>query len=213
MIDIIIPLENEHQDCERCIAHIEAQVNPPPYQIHVIPFVDDKLNLGSKLNVILGECNFPIFTIINPDDFYILDALSSIMRFIKNKSFGLVNAGAMNQINNREIIVSRLPHSIDNIYSVNPIRPPVFYNRKLVDYLLLFDFNTSFPEYDMILKIWERFPVFSLDAPLLYTKLRVPPPNTDLDTVIYNSRVRGRKMFFTAGVNLYPAGLLDPIVI
>ena len=93
------------------------------------------------------------------------------------------------------------------------MQAPVFYNRKVVDYLCLFDPNTGFPEFDMCLKIWEKFPVCHLKKPILYAQSKKPSmmQEYDLDRIIFDSKVRSSKLYMNAGPNQYPQEILNPI--
>ena len=214
MIDILILDIPNSPTKERAINSILNQENAPPYKIHTIPYTKNPIPPGSFYNAILHECTNPVFTILQHTDFYTPDAFSSITDFIKFKRFGLVYASSFNQNNNQVNKVNNLPLIAETIYSTNPMQAPVFYNRKIVDFLLAFDCNTEFPEFDMTLKIWERFPVYHLNMPLIYAKSKVPYISHiyELERLVYQSKVRSSKYFYHAGPNLFPDSLLEPIL-
>ena len=140
----------------------------------------------------------------------------STVKFVPYKVFGLIYASSLHRRTESLNPYSELPLTQETVYDINPMRPPLFYNRKMVNYLQFFDNNTYYPEYDMSLKIWERFPVIHFSTPTISTGKRQyfnPEHLSDLETVIYNAKVRGTKQFYYAYPAMYPFGLMEPICV
>ena len=217
MIDIIIQSHLNDPYLSRCLSSISAQVDPPPYSLHVLqvnqnPTLTDRP--GSLYNSILGQSSYPIFTILDSCDYYVPTALQQLYSFIKYKIFALIHADSINQFTNKPKPESSLPYTEENMHSVNPVRSPVFYNRRIYDYLLGFDPNLYLAEYDLILKMWEKFPIIRLQQPLLYSHSQSPfteDEEENLSLILYNAKVRSTKLFMNAGVNIYPQSILQPI--
>ena len=217
MFDIIIQSYPHDPYLDRCLNSLFNQVDPPPFLLHVLetnPNPTLAATPGSIYTTVLAHCNYPIFTILDSRDYYTQDALQQLYTFIKYKIFALIHADAINQNNNKVISLSSLPYTEENMHSVNPIRPPVFYNRKIYDYLLGFDPNLYLPEYDMILKMWEKFPIIRMPIPILYSHSQpqfTEDEEDNLNLILYNAKIRASKMFMTSGVNIYPNVILNPI--
>jgi hypothetical protein len=216
MLDIII-LSNPttNNTLSRTLDSIMSQVDAPPHQIHIVNATLKELNRpGHTINQALTDCNNQMFTILDPRDTYLPDMLRNLYYFVQNKRFGLIYASALNANSGQLNPVQNLPLIPDTMYKINPVQSPIFYNRKVVDYLRKFNVDTSFPEYDMSLKIWERFPIFHLNIPLLTTLQRRRPSvefSQDLDNLIAESKLRYSRYYFNAGPNLFPDNLLEPL--
>jgi hypothetical protein len=214
MIDILITDLSDETSLGNCINSIDSTL---PVTIKVLTQAENPRLFdtpGSTFNTILPYCTNPIFTIVNSNDYFLPGALQGLLDFIRYKSFGLIYASYINRTTGKKDPIADLPLEEEIIYNVNPMRSPIFYNRKIVDYLLRFDNNTYYPEYDMCLKIWQRFECHQFKTPLTnkkFQKLFNPEYLQDLETLIYNSKVRGTKEFYYAYPAMYPAGLLDPI--
>ena len=214
MIDILITDLSDETSLGRCIASIDYTL---PVNVKVLtqaenPRLQD--TPGSTFNNILQYCKNPIFTIIDSNDYFLPGALEGLLYFLKLKSFGLVYAASIHRTTNQKDPITDLPLIAETVYNVNPMRSPIFYSRKIVDYLNLFDNNTYYPEYDLCLKIWQRFECHYYPTPITnkaFKKLYNPEYILDLEDVIYKAKVRDTKRFYYAYPAMYPNGLLEPI--
>lgn len=215
MLDILILSDPSVNTMARAINSIMSQVDAPPHKIHVISTTLKELSRpGFTINNALDYCEYPLFTILDPRDTYLPDTLRSVYYFVKDRRFGLIYASAFNTYSKQPNPVQNLPLIPETMYKTNPIQSPIFYNRKIVDYLRKFKTDTNFPEYDMSLKIWERFPVFHLDIPLLNTLQRRRPSvelSQDLENLVRESKIRYTQYWNHAGPNLFPDNLLEPL--
>jgi hypothetical protein len=211
MIDVLIITKENDPYLNRCLSSLPSD---PRISLHTLYLSNNPTLIetpGSTYNVALQYCNNPIFTIIDSSDYYLSNIFEGFFEFLKYKSFGLIYADSINQRNGKLNPFSLLPNTDENMLGINPVRKPIFYNRKIVDYLLRFDNNSFMPEYDMTLKIWEKFPIVRYPVPMIVTK-RTSVTDEDLDKVIYDHKIRVSKRFMFTGPNQYPFGLLDPII-
>lgn len=215
MIDVLILNTSDQFALDKCINSIDDML---PVNIKVVNLSENPTLQdipGSIYNKILHDCINPLFTIIDSNDYFLPGSLQALLEFVRHKSFGLLYAASIKRTTSQPDPVTDLPLLEETIYSVNPMRSPIFYNRKIVEYLLRFDHNTYYPEFDMCLKIWQRFEVTYFPTPLTnkaHKNLYNPEYLHDLETLIYNSKVRGTKQFFYAYASMYPDGLLDPVL-
>ena len=212
MLDILISFTHQSETAlYNCLSSIP---NIPEVTTKVITLAENPTledTPGSTYNNILQYCTNPIFTILNADDFYNPNAIQTLLEFIQYKSFGLVHAASTHRRTNTINPYSCLPITSENILSVNPIRKPIFYNRKVVNWWQYFDTSLQSVEYDMSLKIWERFPIHYLPTPLLNTKSNNPPDNNDIFLIQYNAAIRHTKQYYYAYPNMYNDDLIKPI--
>jgi glycosyltransferase involved in cell wall biosynthesis len=214
LIDILISALSDEASLGNCINSIDSTL---PVKIHVLtqaenPRLQD--NPGSTFNNILQYCTNPIFTIIDSNDYFLPGALQGLIDFIKYKSFGLLYATSLHRITGSRDEVTDLPLTDETVFNINPMRSPIFYNRKVYDYLQRFDNSTYYPEYDMCLKIWQRFECHYYPTPLTNKAFRILYNSeylSDLETLVYNAKVRASKNYYYAYPAMYPHGLLDPI--
>lgn len=211
MLDILIVSRTSDATLNRCIASIP---NDPRIQVNVFDFSDNyKLTNrpGSTFNNILQHSKRKLVTVIDSNDYYLPNVFDDFFKFLENKRFGLIYASSINRNNNKINPYSSLPLTEENVYGINPMRDPIFYNRKMVDYYQGFDSHIAFPEFDLILKIWEKFPVIHCPTPMISTKIKTQQNTSDLETVIYDSKVRYTKRFYITSPSQYPDSLLEPI--
>ena len=214
MIDIIIITKDEDPHLVRCLASID---NDPLFKIHSINLGDNPRiaeTPGSAFNLKLQWCDNPVFTIIDSEDYFLPGALQNLIPFFQHKRFGLIYGASANHNSGKVNDLYQLPLTPEIMYNTNPIRRPVFYNRKVADYLKLFDVQTTFPEFDLNLRMWELFPCICYQTPTIATKTKTnfhPTAIDDLNSIIYESKKRSSKYFYNAGPNLYPDSLLEPL--
>lgn len=207
MLDILVTTDKTTTGLVRCLNTIPVRDD---LVVHVVPFQGTTASerRGATYNAVLTSCVQPMFTIINANDYYVEEAFSLLNTIIRNQFFGFMHCASRNALTNKITHKFKLADGL----AFNYLDDPVFFNRKIVDYLLMFDPNLRDPIYDMILKIWEQFEVRHSDIPLTYSVHKTFAPN-DLDLIECAASIRGSKKFYHTGPNdcLYPANLLDPL--
>ena len=208
MFDLLIVTSSNDPYLERCLASLDTDIE---IAVRIVN-LERVPNPGIIFNKTLQTCTNKIFTIIESSDHFLPHAFKTLQEFVPLKSFGLIHADSINQYTGLQNLPSALPLTEDILKTVNPVRKPVFYNRKIVDYLQLFDINSPLPEFDLILKIWERFPVVRFPKALLNVRNQVSGCQEDVNKVLYDAQIRHTKQFYYAYPSMYPEGLLDPLL-